>query len=701
MTRRVVASAVVVSVVFSSVVFGAGAASASTVVPVASVQAATENGASSSKARAWMVNVTSSVLKGATPKSWQREQLANQNRFNFSWEKLEAEMGIPVDVPEGQLITDGYFDTPQTKADYDLKMAQQNVKGGPNGKRNTVPSTKMGKFTNAVAGGTAAIVGAEFGFAVGQGVSENLGFDVAGGLCAPTFEDFGLIGLLTGADCAGILNFDGEYIINTDAVGMPAGWGSKSNALRHNWGNDTPPAGSTPATATVDFLEAPTFHDTTPTMKMKGTRSGYCTNNGWNSSLSYTSYFKHLTRTDMSDKFFNGVLESDTAGSLGRSFGYPCAENNPATHTVTTNTATTAPSGYGFDRIVFYASTGNVTWYPEGHVLWTPAVSADPDRVLECDVTGSDGVTYSQQTAAFKESDGGLPAPECPTLPDGVTAFNHTVTEETPGGGAEPKELFSQDTTPEYQAFIAEYPECESGACKLDLKKKGGTLLPSCFDLDSACADWFADANKADNYQCTFGARDVALEECNVYEGVFKPERLAVGAPYSDPETGVWSGGQSATTPGTALMGRAISDPDFARNCFDSIGWGDFNPAEWVLRPIQCAFEWAAIPRPVVVQAAVEEVDANWKSTQLGSFTNAVSSYAFTPPANGCNGIPVDVFFLGPPFYIMGACPGSVLADMAGWARLFGSVAISVLGVVALSRIFAGIVGYKGLGRDS
>lgn len=603
-----------------------------------------------------MINVLGSVLKGATPNKWKREQLANKNQYNFSWEKAEAELGMPFDQPEGYLITNGYLDNPQTKADYDLRAAELKQKGGKNGKRNATPATKVGKLTKTVEFVGAAVLGSQLGFAVGKGFSETVGFDVDGGLCSPSFDDLGLVAMITGTDCTDFFALDPAFIQNTDAP------------VTYAYG----------VYCSDDGTQCATLMGLTPAT---------------GSTVVYPC-FKLTKGTIVPDLWSKKAAVTDTSfTSAGLSMSY---------------NSTCVSAGFAGTQISGLHSKGVpvAQWYVRfpgktasaANAQTTVTTAGDPDRTLKCSVLGSNGQTYEASTAAFKESGGELPAPNCPVLPEGVTAQNFKVSESPAKVGDPFLDLYTENTTPEYRDWMTAFPQCQTGACRLDLLKIGTGTPVSCFDVEGSCTDWFADPNKTANYQCTYGPNPVSLAECNVYSGVFKPERLAIGAAYSDPETGEWSGAQASPSVATGLMGKPVMNPALGRNCWTG-GWAGFNPVEWVMQPIQCAIEWAAVPRPAVVQAQAIKLDTDWKTTQVGKFSTAVTSYNFVAPANGCQGIPVDVFFLGPPFYVMNACPGDMLAGMAGWARVFGNLAISIIGVMALSRMFAGIVQYRGLGR--
>jgi len=141
-----------------------------------------------------------------------------------------------------------------------------------------------------------------------------------------------------------------------------------------------------------------------------------------------------------------------------------------------------------------------------------------------------------------------------------------------------------------------------------------------------------------------------------------------------------------------------VKDPESTRKCMPE-GWGVFNPVEWVQKPVQCALEWAFVPRPSVVKTELDGLTAPWATKMPAQLANVITAMDFQAPT-GCNGIRVNVYFLGDPFQIMNACPGQPLAGMALWSRVFGNIAFSVFGLVAMSRYIARVFGFSGIGSS-
>ncbi|MDI1338132.1 MAG: hypothetical protein PSU94_18275 [Lacunisphaera sp.] len=313
---------------------------------------------------------------------------------------------------------------------------------------------------------------------------------------------------------------------------------------------------------------------------------------------------------------------------------------------------------------------------------------ADPDRFLKCTLhtTVGDVAGFS---ASFKESASEYPAIQCPELPSGGVLQGWTITLV---GGPDELVLREENVTPEYGDWGTTYPECGEGTCMLDLQKAG----LSCFSDPVPCADWFADPDKEATYQCRYGDNPVALSECSLYGPSFKPSATTTGQEYGDPTTG-----EAVTTTqpkDSATFGDGVLDPEGQRACFPT-GWAVLNPVEWVTKPVQCALQWAFVPRTSVVQAKLSDLDKAWSSTLPYRLIATVTAWDFIPPPSGCNGITVSVWFLGPPFQIMEACPGDMLEPLAYWSRIFGNISFAVYGVIALTRHVARIFAFGGIGE--
>ena len=322
-------------------------------------------------------------------------------------------------------------------------------------------------------------------------------------------------------------------------------------------------------------------------------------------------------------------------------------------------------------------------------------VRGNPQRNFRTSVIGDDGLIYDTRSPGWTETDSTFPIPDFPILPPDVIPTEIQVWQESPG--LEPLPLYAEPTSPEYQTFAERHPLCTTGTCKLDLTRNGIT----CFSGNS-CVNWFDESMEGTDesvYRCSYGGQAVSLRECIVYKPMWNPQAQAQGNQLAKPDTGETlpnptpNAGKDSET-----FDAPIKDPESSRKCIPE-GWGVFNPVEWVQKPVQCAMEWAFVPRASVVNRELEGLTAPWVNKAPAQITNLVMGMQFQAPV-GCNGIRVDVYFLGPPFQIMDACPGSPLAGMAMWSRIFGNIIFSVYGLVAMTRYIARVFGFSGLGSS-
>jgi hypothetical protein len=332
----------------------------------------------------------------------------------------------------------------------------------------------------------------------------------------------------------------------------------------------------------------------------------------------------------------------------------------------------------------------------------TPSVlspgNANPDRQYKCTITSNTGGVYSASSESFKETDPNTMPIKCPPIPAPEWGTEQTITEE---GGPAPLELQRKQTTPEYQASATNYPECMTGLCTLELYPTASPSV-SCFTDPTACADWFEDPAKADNFRCKYGTHVVSLAECNLYSPTFKPDALDTGKGYGNPSTGEPLPGQTVKTNAQSAFGDPIQNPDGTRECFPT-GWAVFNPVEWVMKPVQCAMQWAFVPRAKTVTDAEEHFQDKWKLSTPGKLVAAIAALGFTAPSSGCQGLALQVPVPnshGDPVlqtrYMLPACPGDFFAPWAPPFSILIGGAACVAGFFGARKLIGGIVGYGG-----
>jgi hypothetical protein len=633
------------------------------------------SGPTGSDPKHFMLNVLGKMLGPLTPTPWKREQIAYNQRYNHDWETLEAQFGQDPANPN-------YSGAPDSYQDYVLKKLETSKKGGTGGAPMTAPATKISKpqkIASGVFNGMSYIAAAETGFAVGKTFSRAIGMNPEGGLCDPGFNDLGLIALVTATDCSSMNALSPEYqqaladnpsVTGGTACNPDGSWCRTLVAVvQQNWSDG------------AALFPGYCFVQT-------GTELGL--DQHWRFEIKYTTLGAETWGAASEGAVApsgNGNVQNVVYGCS--KVGVPSWDSSTRTGGLgLTGCPLNGPTGCTNDPITYRMINpfnGTVGTSQE-------ATSGAPAATIQCSITGDNGQTYTKSTDAYTDSSGKTPDPQCPDLPDGVVA-THIATQSNSSSASKP--IQSADTTAEYQDWAHTYPECTTGACKLDLKhQSAGVQGKSCFDDGAVCNGWFTDPAKADNYACTYGTHTVDLSQCAVYSGTFDPARIAAGAPYSDPMTGEWSGGQSAPTPDTQALGQKIQNPDVARTC-NGMQASGFDPVAWVMRPIQCAFEWAFVPRAAVVQMNFENIKLAWSNTGPGKYAEAILAWHIAPNPQGCEStldFPVPLIHKTITVPVIEACPGTPFGDYAGFIRGIVTVTLIVGAGFACKRIISGWV---------
>lgn len=530
-------------------------------------------------------------------------------------------------------------------------------------------------------GGATAATGATAA-AVTTGVAGTLGFKTVVGTSVAA------VGLMT------LKGVEAGLFLQTDPAhspdGPPAGWLNGVNTVTLTLGSGT---------ATVAYsYDAGVL--TTSIVHESGISSCY------NSTLEY-------------------LVTSGARGYIGAVYPGPCT--HPTTLDKTSTTTIAMPSDgvlalWGGGTIPNQALTDPAAWVAGGanrlvffgpdHPAYQPGAPSGYLGTIRTTVTcalSSGGTTYVEAFAEVDVPQGDdLPIPPASCPPGSIAIFaafdyRATGTTEWIGIGSSEAPDFVND-------LPVSYPDCFNTVreCVVELWKVGaGGSLTSCGPIGQYCPDWAREATmNPEAYRCAYGPYGLDLANCSMYRnpgvGVLpndsgetapdgKPVPLPITAPVPDPLP------NPVTDP---LTGAPVPLPTpqaeaESRECFPS-GWGVINPFSWVVMPLQCAFQ----PRTSVLEDSLGKLDRTWSRTAPAKIIAAVEAWEFVPPVSGCEGILVDLFFLGPPFYIMQACPGDMLADLAMWSRIFGAVVITVYGVLAITRHVGRIIGYGGLGAD-
>lgn len=695
-TLRTAAAAAALGVLLA---FAAPAAAMAAEVPASGVKSSTgdpngddywgaSNLQSNSKWRKYMLNITGSVLGSAMPNSWQAEQAANNfmaqksnTNLGLTEEQFNAMMGnrnFSVDVNGNvQQIAQGQG----TYDDYVLKQYQDTQAGKGTTKPISPPATKTGALTKTI-GGAVSAVGA---YSIAAGLTAGgldhsgswLGFDANGVVCSATQDDsLGSWAMRTfsGQNCDA---FDqaSSYIANNDTIGsLTLTFNGVTVTYTGPGGDNRTDQYGTAYPYKYCYSGLPVY-----------------TGSGWPG----TGYqLQHqILKPPVPDPNTWSPSARGWGGWIFDSWG--SVTENGGQYNCTGNTVS-LPGLVGGGTYSNYARGPaiRIVSTTTGATVASPVTNhPDPSRTLECDVTYTDGTVATAVGPAYHETDGKMQPPACPPTPTGKTPDKVAVKQKT--AGQADQTLSTQDVTPAFKNWLTQYPECATGACLLDLiDVHDPTKGKSCFDTDAGCPDWFDDPNKATDYKCRYGTKTVDLSECYVYSGLWKPGRTAAGSPYSDPTTGVWSGGQNAPDGATKAMSQTVQNPDSVRSCDFSTIEG-FDPVGWILRGGQCLMEWTFIPRQGVVDAATAATEESWQGSTPGKIGAAIAGVEPALAAlrdGGCGGLALDYPSVGAGWhvamktaYLLPACPGDFFAPWAPVFYWFNSLAL----------VFGGLFGVK------
>lgn len=591
------------------------------------------------------------------PDKWRAEQLANQYQYDHSWEALNAQFGYD------SASTGPYDGTPGTYDDYIIAKTEKDLKGGKNGVPLSPPATKAQRFVKTVGGVATAVTGFSLGATFGNATAEFFGFDPDGQVCGSTPENtHQLLGFLTGADC-NAWQIAADFVANQDIV----------------------PGETAVVCSVADPSKCYTFHFV------------------WDSSVSSPA----------------NKLACFTRNFTGTGFSLSWVMANGSTLSAAVPTDRTSGSGTGaacwavggsvsggaqskqLNYATYVGAGGVVGWKDSSSTETVPITTlpTDPSRTLQCSVLGDNGVTYTSISEPYTETGEQVAAAQCDALPPGVRPANVSVTD------SEGNTLYDEDVSTQYAAWWDDYPECRTGACKLDLITLVETpgFPVSCFDLENACDGWFESASRDTDYECHYGIHTVDIDECFVYSGVFNQSRILSGAAYSDPMTGVWSGGQNSPAPDEQAFGQTPQDPDSARRC-NGLASDSFDPVAFVMRPVQCALEWAFVPREATVKVKLLELEDGWNSSFLGEMGGIIGQFSEIPIYTGCDGIPIYIEFDWPIEWVLDwnfgeSCTGP-LAETAALVRIVESAGIILLGIRALTGYLSAVIGFRGFGRQ-
>lgn len=204
-----------------------------------------------------------------------------------------------------------------------------------------------------------------------------------------------------------------------------------------------------------------------------------------------------------------------------------------------------------------------------------------------------------------------------------------------------------------------------------------------------SCADWAIEVqNDAKAYQCRYGESNVSIDKCSAYEPTFK---AAYGGKLSYKNE---NDEKVSIDPNTDAM----AQPD-TKSCWAGvISW---NPLDWVLTPIKCAFIWAFVP----TDTDFADVSRVWDDTPPGVAIAAVKAGVIDNPDLGdqCSGphVLISQSVFGQSFHIdaypLSSCD-QPMRGIAATCRLILSCLIITAAAYACVRNLASVVHAPPLG---
>lgn len=557
------------------------------------------------------------------------------------------------------------------------------------------PATAIKGLTKAAGPVGLTMVAGEVGLMMGTGAANLIGIDTSNDtLCMVGESGWNLAAeIANGADCSAFTTPTPQFIenANLDISARPPGF-AEAPSWSVNWGANTQGGRMTITEFVSDYKFGASARGSF-TATMTAELTGTCTNNGQAMTLDINAIAKNSSTG--ATAWGTGVSPFSVSGFP--SLGIPECRSK-ITGTMTFPAAPTLPATSINEALRF--TTGhpqkNVQWYPEGHALWNPGVESDPERILECRYKFTNGTTAVGSSAPFRELDEALPDLVCPAIPSGLTLDEISIWEV---GGGQTHMLHQEKVTPEFQEVKTQMADCLDGSCILELVHQG----VSCMENPDPCADWYEDPQKVGKYTCKFGGHDVPLTQCTTLAPYYKPGARTSGAPYGDPETG-----KPVPNPaGRAPLGTPLQDPEKQRDCFPT-GWGVLNPVEWVYKPVVCAFEWAFVPRPSVMNAGLLRTQAAFNATPPAALMAFIGdSVDDFPQLDGCRGphiaFAVDFRGFAPWAYL--AVDAYPLDVCSGWqagvataARVIGAIFMYFAAVRAITRYFGSTFNFAQFG---
>jgi hypothetical protein len=365
----------------------------------------------------------------------------------------------------------------------------------------------------------------------------------------------------------------------------------------------------------------------------------------------------------------------------------------------TTNANNAIPGQYAVVATIMVAPIGG----PAIADPATPPVQYPQSKVVTSAVcrngAGID-TTITSETTFFEAIPGSttptVPEIACPTGSWLKSAQTDLVT------GTAVKPLTAPYVAPDWVADqAAQFPECAPvGAeiCQLAIWRLAPAPAINCNNIalgagplgaGHPCAQWASDPARSSTYQCRFGSNVLPFMNCEPFAQTFTTGLITATPVAETPVPLPVPGSGTITSP-------SVPQGDQEGACWPS-GWGAFNPASWVMLPVQCALTWAFVPKVETMTALQTRIGADLARTGIPALAGAVAvPLTSVPGGSGCEG-PEVTFEAGE--YAFPVHPFSACAEPLRTAALMThavfTIVIVVGGGLALLRLIGAGFGFN------
>lgn len=648
------------------------------------------------RARGWAVGLAvmaGALVMGAGPAAAVDPVPPILGDARFDWDAARAQMAerTPAARVPGSVLRSGWT-SGGAGTEMRVALARRSVEQTAAKGAVTVASTVGGtaaKFAPVLRGAGTVLTAAlaldltynafTGGYGGGFGFGGLIGYDSEGLWCD-------LTAVATSRTCsAGVAT---GYTANGDVVISLAGWVGGDNTFNSPAGTNNNPTAYT-FTFTNVSTSARVVTVTASVTEYSVNGSGYM--------LDADAGGASMLCTDSSH---GGV--AGTSVSFG-GYGYASPPFSPIVWTATCPEGLPIPWAFVFKQ----ATQSGVNFVPANSakdVVWlgpenpNAPVAGDPNpaRWFRTDwlcEAGGVSTPHSADSANFHETDDPWPDSVTPVCDPGALT---QVTVSEMGTGLATSVLYEWALPAEMRDWAATYPQCSDGSCTLELLRIDPTTANrlACFDNPELCLGWFEDPAKVDNYLCTYGGQDVALDECNLYAPTFDPARWPVSgaAPYGDPETGA--------IPTAAPAGLPVRED----GCPPPFSWSAVWNNWWLFKAVDCgvrsSFAAVFVPSAQAVTAGRGAMDEAFAGSAVGDIRGLFTSLSgmhfsgtcgvlYSAEIEAFGGLPMELDTCGLPWSAAGP-----LRALVGLAFIVGTT-------VAIVKMVSRALGLKSLGVAS